>query len=108
MKSVHYGDDDFDPGSLLATLQVPGFWAFGSQDNIMPVDVSVARLQELVVRGQSHFQYREYPALGHEVVIFDFAAMTLSQPFKDGVEWIRHLGERIGSDSTSMPSVGSQ
>ena len=108
MKSVRYGDDDFDPASHLATLQVPGFWAFGSQDNIMPVDVSVTRLQELIARGQSHFQYREYPDLGHELVIFDFAAMTLSQPFKDSVEWIRRLGERIGSASTAMSWAGSE
>ena len=93
MKSVSYGSGDVDPRTHLATLKVPGFWAFGGQDNIMPVDLSVTRLRELIARGQSHFHYREYPALGHEVVIFHFSNMTLSQPFKDSVDWIRSIGE---------------
>jgi pimeloyl-ACP methyl ester carboxylesterase len=108
MKSVRYDDDDFDPTPHLGTLQVPAFWAFGGQDNIMPVDVSVARLRELITRGQSHFQYREYPNLGHELVIFDFSALTLSQPFKDSVEWIRSIREQVHAVSTVTPSsVGS-
>jgi hypothetical protein len=66
MKSVRYSDGDVDPRAHLATLQVPGFWAFGGQDNIMPGDVSVTRLRELIAPGQSQFQYREY--LDHRLV----------------------------------------
>jgi pimeloyl-ACP methyl ester carboxylesterase len=94
MKSVPSGSGDVDPTTALATLQMPAFWAFGGQDNIMPVDLSVTRLRELIARGQSHFRYREYPALGHELVTFDFSTMTLSQPFKDGVDWIGHIAEQ--------------
>ena len=96
MKSVSYSGDDVDPRTHLTTLKVPGFWAFGGQDNIMPVDLSVARLRELIARGQPHFDYREYPALGHELVIFRFSNMTLSQPFKDSINWIRSVGEHSG------------
>jgi pimeloyl-ACP methyl ester carboxylesterase len=65
VKSVGYSDGDVDPRALLATLHVPGFWAFGGQDNIMPVDVSVTGLREPIARGQLQFQYREYPGYGH-------------------------------------------
>ena len=88
----------------LATLQVPGFWAFGGQDNIMPVDLSVTRLSELIARGQSQFQYREYPSHGHELVVFDFSTIALSQPFKDSVEWIRDIRGRVPGASTTVPS----
>jgi pimeloyl-ACP methyl ester carboxylesterase len=94
MKSVRYADDDVDPRTDLTAMQIPGFWAFGGQDNVMPVDLSVVRLRELIGRGQSQFQYREYPAYGHELVIFDFSSLSLSQPFKDSVEWIRNIPRR--------------
>ena len=104
MKSVRYSDGDVDPLSHLATLQVPGFWAFGGQDNIMPVDVSVTRLRELVARGQSQFEYRVYPRYGHELVVFDFSDIALSQPFKDSVEWIRNIRGQVPRASTRVPS----
>jgi pimeloyl-ACP methyl ester carboxylesterase len=107
MKSVRYSDDDVDPRNNLATLPVPGFWAFGGQDNIMPVDLSVTRLRELIARGQSQFQYREYPGYGHDLVVFDFSTIALSPPFKDSVEWIRSSVGRASRPSTPFP-VSSQ
>ena len=104
MKSVRYSEGDVDPRTNLANLQVPGFWAFGGQDNIMPVDLSVTRLSELIARGQSQFQYREYPGHGHELVVFDFSALALSQPFKDSVEWIRDIRGQVPGASTTFPS----
>ena len=104
MKSVRYSDGDVDPRAHLATLQVPGFWAFGGQDNIMPVDVSVTRLRELIARGQSQFQYREYPGYGHELVVFDFSTIGLSQAFKDSVEWISNIRAPVPGASTAVPS----
>jgi alpha-beta hydrolase superfamily lysophospholipase len=104
MKSVRYSDGDVDPRTNLATLQVLGFWAFGGQDNIMPVDLSVRRLRELIARGQSQFRYREYPDYGHELVVFDFSTIALSQPFKDSVEWIRNIREQVPGASTAVPS----
>jgi pimeloyl-ACP methyl ester carboxylesterase len=99
MRSVRYGEGDVDPRAHLATLQVPGFWAFGGQDNIMPVDVSVTRLRELIARGQSQFHYREYPDYGHELVVFDFSALALSRPFKDSLEWIRNTSASSPPDA---------
>jgi hypothetical protein len=104
MKSARYSDIDVDPRTNLATLQVPGFWAFGGQDNIMPVDLSVTRLRQLIARGQSEFQYREYSGYGHELVVFDFFTVALSQPFKDSVEWIRNIRGQVPGASTAVPS----
>ena len=91
-------------GAHLATLQVPRFWAFGGQDNIMPVDLSVTRLRDLVARGQSQFEYREYPGYGHELVVFDFSDITLSQPFNDSVEWIRNIRGQVSGAAIVVPS----
>jgi len=107
MKSVRYSDVDVDSRTSLVKLRVPAFWAFGGRDNIMPVDLSVTRLKELIARGQSQFQYREYPEYGHEVVVFDFSRMSLSQPFKDSVEWIRSIPGRspaLGAPTDDAPT----
>lgn len=89
MKSVSYASDDVDPRAALSRLYIPAFWAFGGRDNIMPVDLSVTRLEELIARGQSHFRYKVYPEYGHEVIVFDFPRVSLSDPFREGVDWIK-------------------
>ncbi len=91
-------------GPIWRLWQVPGFWAFGGQDNIVPVDLSVTRLRELIARGQSQFDYREYPGYGHELVVFDFSTIALSQPFKDSVEWIRNIRAQGPGASDAVPS----
>jgi pimeloyl-ACP methyl ester carboxylesterase len=104
MKTVSYSNGDVDPRTNLQILQMPGFWAFGGQDNIMPVDLSVTRLRELIASGQSQFQYREYPAYGHELVVFDFSSIALSEPFKDSVEWIRGIRAQVPGASSAVQS----
>lgn len=88
MKSVSYPPDDVDPRSTLSQLHIPAFWAFGGQDNAMPVDLSVTRLEELIARGQSQFRYKIYPEYGHELIVFDLSRVSLSNPFREGVDWI--------------------
>jgi hypothetical protein len=85
---------DVDPIPTLARLRIPGFWAFGGEDNVMPVDLSVARLDALIAGGQSQFGYRIYPENGHEVVVFDFSRLSLSAAFHDAVDWIRQTVDR--------------
>jgi pimeloyl-ACP methyl ester carboxylesterase len=94
MKSISCPRDDVDPGPTLSRLRVPGFWAFGGQDNVMPVDLSVTRLDALISRGQSQFRYRIYFEYGHEVIVFDFSRLSLSTGFREAVEWIKQtVGE---------------
>jgi alpha/beta superfamily hydrolase len=94
MKSVKCQGDDVNPSPTLAGLRIPGFWAFGGADNIMPVDVSVARLDALIAGGQTQFRYRVYPENGHEVIVFDFSHLRLSAAFHDAVDWIRQNVDR--------------
>lgn len=51
----------------LSKLSIPGLWIFGGQDNSIPVDLSVARLEELIAAGKP-FEYRVFPELGHILV----------------------------------------
>jgi len=89
MKSVSHVPDDVDPRPTLSRLHIPAFWAFGGQDNVMPVDLSVTRLEELIAKGQSQFRYQVYPEYGHKVIEFDFFRVALSHPFREGVDWIK-------------------
>jgi hypothetical protein len=72
----------------------------------MPVDLSVTRLEELIARGQSHFRYKVYPEYGHEVIVFDFSKVSLSSPFREGIDWIKKLC--VGLPNKALqPSVAS-
>ena len=91
MKLAKCGPEDLDPAETLMRLRIPGFWALGAQDNLMPVDLSTARLDALIAAGQSQFSYRVYPGMGHEVITFDFSRLSLSTPFHDAVAWIEQV-----------------
>jgi hypothetical protein len=49
-------------------------------------------------------QDREYPGYGHELVVFDFSTIGLSQAFKDSVEWISNIRAPVPGASTAVPS----
>jgi pimeloyl-ACP methyl ester carboxylesterase len=49
-------------------LSVAGLWIFGGEDTSVPVDLSIARLEELIRQGH-RFEYELFPDHGH----FDFA-----------------------------------
>ena len=38
---------------------------------------------------------------GHELVVFDFSSIALSEPFKDSVEWIK--GVIVSGSRTTSP-----
>jgi pimeloyl-ACP methyl ester carboxylesterase len=68
MKSVSYRADDVDPRVSLAKLSIPGLWLYGDQDNLVPVDLSLARLQEMIRRGHSNFEYRVITGDSHNII----------------------------------------
>lgn len=106
MKSVRYPSDDVDPRPTLSRLRIPTFWAFGGQDSVIPVDLSVARLDELIASGHSQFRYKVYPGYRHEVVVFDVSRMSLSHPFRDGVDWIKSTAGGVAQQGAA--AVGRQ
>lgn len=105
MKAVHYPSDDLDPRAALSQLHIPAFWAFGGLDNVMPVDLSIVRLQELIAAGQSQFHYTLYPEHGHELIVYEFSRMSLSRPLKDGADWIKRTV--VGAAQQRAGAVGA-
>jgi len=67
MKSTPYRPDDTDPRTSLSKLSIPGLWLFGGQDNLAPVDLSVARLKDLIGQGHHNFAYKIFPEYGHNI-----------------------------------------
>lgn len=67
MKSVRYRPDDVDPRVSLTKLSVPGLWLYGDRDILVPVDLSVDRLQGLEAQGHK-FESRIVPNHGHELL----------------------------------------
>lgn len=65
----------------------------------MRVDLSVTRRQELIMQGQSQFQYKVYPEYGHEVIVFDVFRVSLSHHLRDGIEWIRKTADHEQRDA---------
>jgi pimeloyl-ACP methyl ester carboxylesterase len=67
MRSVSYRADDVDPRTSLAKLSIPGLWLYGDEDNLVPVDLSITRLQDLIRQGHSNFEYRMVTG-GHNII----------------------------------------
>jgi alpha-beta hydrolase superfamily lysophospholipase len=91
MKTVRYAENDFDPRPMLEQLGTPVLWAFGGRDNVMPVDLSISRLKQLIEKGQRNFGYRLYSELGHELVLpqVGWRGLYVSQPYDDVVDWLK-------------------
>lgn len=65
MRAAQVHPDAVDPCISLRKLSVPGLWLYGDQDNLVPVDLSVARLQSLPHDG---FEYEIFAGYGHNIV----------------------------------------
>jgi pimeloyl-ACP methyl ester carboxylesterase len=68
MRSFRYRDDDVDPRASLSKLSIPGLWLFGERDTLVPVDLSMVRLQSLKGQGHSSFEYGIIPGYDHNLV----------------------------------------
>jgi pimeloyl-ACP methyl ester carboxylesterase len=91
MKSVRYRPDDTDPRTSLTKISIPGFWLFGDQDNVIPIDFSVARLDGLIQQGHTNFQYAVVAGYGHTLDGITFNA----PPYATMVAWIKETVSRL-------------
>ena len=57
----------FDPGPVLANLNQPGLWIWGSQDKSIPVPESLNNLELLIAQGKSNFSYLVLPDADHNL-----------------------------------------
>jgi hypothetical protein len=67
MESAPRRAGDWDPREALSRLSLPTLWIFGDRDNSIPVELSVARLDEMIKAGHRNFEYRIFPEQGHSL-----------------------------------------
>jgi pimeloyl-ACP methyl ester carboxylesterase len=84
MKSVRYRDDDVGPRASLSKLSIPGLWLFGAHDTLVPVDLSIARLERLKGRGHDNFEYEIIPGYDHNL-----ADTPKAPAFEQMVTWLK-------------------
>jgi uncharacterized protein len=58
-------DHDFDPREVLSSLSLPILWIYGGRDNSIPVELSMARIEEMIEQGHSNFEFKLFPEQGH-------------------------------------------
>ncbi len=74
-------DRDTDAGEDLQKLSIPGLWIFSDNDSSIPVDLSIARLQNLRADGH-RYDYVLFSGLGHNNMAHTFSVAT---------DWVRRL-----------------
>jgi pimeloyl-ACP methyl ester carboxylesterase len=80
MESAPRREGDWDPRKALSHLSLPILWIFGERDNSIPVELSVARLGEMIKHGHRNFEYRIFPEQGH--------SLDYPTPHPDGYEFM--------------------
>jgi pimeloyl-ACP methyl ester carboxylesterase len=83
--------DDTDPRTSLTKISIPGFWLFGDQDNLVPVDLSVARLDGFSRQGHSNFQHVVIAGYGHMLGGIN----SNTPPYAKMVAWIKETVSRL-------------
>jgi pimeloyl-ACP methyl ester carboxylesterase len=87
MKTASYRTDDVDPRTSLAKLTIPSLWLYGDQDNLVPVDLSIARLQDVIRQGHSNFEYRVIAGYGHNII----GEGNIAPAYLQTVAWIKTI-----------------
>lgn len=59
------GPRGYDPRALLKAAATPTLWIFGSQDNVMPTNASVAELQRIIADGNTRHRYHVIEGCNH-------------------------------------------
>lgn len=86
MARVKYRPDDVDPTPYLAEINLPALWFFGADDEVLPIQLSIQRLQNLIDRGQVNFHYRLFPNQGHNLV-----DSPSQESFTAMIDWIKRV-----------------
>jgi dipeptidyl aminopeptidase/acylaminoacyl peptidase len=89
--SRYTGPRGFDPVPVLATLDVPGLWLLGTDDESIPVRNTVAILRQLAGNGRP-FEFVEYPGANHSLFV---RTQGRQVPFWTDVDrWLAALDSR--------------
>lgn len=83
--------NDTDPRDYLIQLDIPGLWMYGQDDVLVPVELSIERLQEMIREGHE-YQFEVFPGQGHN---FDVTDPNTDPDYRYLVAWIRNVVEGI-------------
>jgi len=83
--------NDTDPRDYLVQLDIPGLWLYGEDDELVPVELSVERLQELIREGHE-YEFEVFSGQGHN---FDVTDPNTDPDYRYLVAWIRNVVEDI-------------
>jgi pimeloyl-ACP methyl ester carboxylesterase len=83
MLQIRADGTDVDPRALLRVLDIPGLWVFGGKDDIIPTELSIQLLDELIAEGYPNFERQVVPEAGHAMAGAFREAYTLSR------DWMR-------------------
>lgn len=90
MKSAPVQQSDFDPRQVLSQLSFPVLWIFGGRDNSIPVELSIARLQEMIDQGRRNFEFKLFPEQRHGL---DYPT-PYPNGYDDMVTWIENVARQ--------------
>jgi pimeloyl-ACP methyl ester carboxylesterase len=88
---------DIDPLDSLRRVAIPGLWVFGRDDGSIPVDLSIARLEQLQREGRSHVEYVVFSGVGHA---------TIDPSFTTVASWITRTVGAASPTRTTAPTSG--
>jgi len=96
MKSAPVRENDFDPHTELSRLSLRVLWIFGGRDNSIPVELSIARLREMIDQGNRNFEFRLFPEQGH--------GLDYPTPYPNGYEWMVTWIDKAARSAQQTPS----
>jgi len=67
----HDGPIGFDPAPVLAGLEIPVLWIFGTRDDVVPVGPSVDAIRELRAAGRRNHYLELAPGYTHDLIHVD-------------------------------------
>jgi uncharacterized protein len=82
---------DTDPVPALAKLTIPGLWMYGDKDRNVDADLSMRKLDQLILRGHVNYSYRVIAGANH------FLYARGGEVLDPTVEWIGRVSEGKGT-----------
>lgn len=94
--------DGLDPRGVLAQLDVRALWLFGDDDQLVPVQTSVANLRSLTGQGKS-FDYELFPKADHLILTRStrFSSQITKEYWSAITKWMEQNKDRQLADVTA-------
>ena len=84
------GNHGFDPEPILEKLDIPTLWIFGLRDDVIPVNASLERLEELIKNGKNNNDIHIFPFGDHNFVNTDTGERYDIRAISEN--WLKDIG----------------